>query len=88
MTLTDTRYFFERGTIADALPPMMTCSEICRLDPKHTQLTYGDNEDCIAQIASTLNDAEKAIEHARMNVKIFEEYKFEGGDLQHKWRLC
>ena len=23
-----------------------------------------------------------------MNVKIFEEFKFEGEDLQHKWRLC
>lgn len=40
--------------------------------PDETQITRDDNEGCLAQIASTMNDFRSAIPHAQKSVKILE----------------
>jgi tetratricopeptide (TPR) repeat protein len=45
---------------------------MCDLQPDTTQITAGDVWGCLAQIASTTNDPETAIKHAKKSIAIFE----------------
>jgi tetratricopeptide (TPR) repeat protein len=79
--LSNHRYHVERGNIDESRTYFESCQKICEIEPDSTQITCGDNEGCMAQIANLQNDYQAAISHALKSIKIFEEHD------KYGWRL-
>ncbi|KAF2673381.1 hypothetical protein BT63DRAFT_421538 [Microthyrium microscopicum] len=65
------RYYFERGNIPDSIPYFQAAEKICERDAKSTYVTNAQNEGCLAQIATIMNQPDTAIVHAEKSLQLF-----------------